>query len=172
MERKYKKKTNYCNKIIKKAVREKRGQNITTVSNVKQVWNSITDILKPEELSKPPLKIKIENQIIEEPSELAEEFNAFFKNKVKKLAAGIKKSQKIVPLSKSRNKLQGSELKFRLKTVHESEVLKMIKSLKSKKSYGHDGITSAMLKLGAEVLVVPLTYIINSSILTGKYPTY
>ena len=34
-----------------------------------------------------------------------------------------------------------------------------------------DGITSEILRLGAEVLVVPLTYIINCSILSGKYPT-
>ena len=33
------------------------------------------------------------------------------------------------------------------------------------------GITSEVLELGAEVLVVPLTYIINFSIVTGKYPS-
>ena len=55
--------------------------------------------------------------------------------------------------------------------VKEFEVLKIIKQLKSKKSCGQDGITSEIPKLGAKVLVVPLTYIINNSILTGKYPT-
>ena len=61
--------------------------------------------------------------------------------------------------------------KFKLRMVKEFEVLKIIKQLKSKKSCGQDGITSEIPKLGAKVLVVPLTYIINNSILTGKYPT-
>ena len=67
--------------------------------------------------------------------------------------------------------MQDSHLNFNLKTVSEKDVLKILKSLKPKKSYGLDGISSEVLKLGAEVLVVPLTYIINSSILQGKYPT-
>ena len=46
----------------------------------------------------------------------------------------------------------------------------MLRSLKQKRSYGHDGISSEILKLGADILVVPLTYIINFSILTGKFP--
>ena len=50
-------------------------------------------------------------------------------------------------------------------------MLKELKSLKAKKSYGCDGISSEVLKLGAEVLVAPLTYIINFSILSGKYPS-
>ena len=67
-------------------------------------------------------------------------------------------------------KLHGSNLKFRLKTVSETEVYKILKSLKAKKSYGVDGITSEILNLGAEVLVVPLTYIINFSIVTENIP--
>ena len=45
-----------------------------------------------------------------------------------------------------------------------------MKALKGKKSYGPDGITSEILKIGAEVLVVPLTWMINTSITTGKFP--
>ena len=33
------------------------------------------------------------------------------------------------------------------------------------------GISSEILKLGAEVLCVPLTFIINTSIVSGEYPT-
>ena len=67
--------------------------------------------------------------------------------------------------------MKGINLKFNLKTVSEKYVLKILKSLKPKKSYGLDGISSEVLKLGAECFVVPLTYIINSSIVQGKYPT-
>ena len=70
-----------------------------------------------------------------------------------------------------RRKLQGSSLNFKLKPVGECKVLKILKSLQSKKSFGHDGISSEVLKLGADVLAVPLTFIINISIQTGKFPT-
>ena len=70
---------------------------------------------------------------------------------------------------KAAPELHGLDLKFKLKTVHEGKILKIIKLLKPKKSFGHDGITSELLKLGAEVLAAPL--IVNFSILTGKYPT-
>ena len=61
-------------------------------------------------------------------------------------------------------------MKFSLRTVKEKEVLKILKALKGKKSYGLDGITSEFLKIGAEVLAIPLTWIINTSITTGKFP--
>ena len=47
----------------------------------------------------------------------------------------------------------------------------ILKALKPKKSFGIDGISSEILKIGSEVLVVPLTYIVNCSITTGKYPS-
>ena len=75
------------------------------------------------------------------------------------------------PLSRLKNKFQAKDLKFKLKTVSEYKVLQILKQLKSKKSFGHDGISSQVLKIGAKILVIPLTYIINTSILTGKFPT-
>ena len=75
------------------------------------------------------------------------------------------------PFIRLREKLRGSNLKFNLKTVSEKVVLGLLKALKSKKSFGIDGITSEVLKIGSNVLVVPLTYIVNSSITTGKYPS-
>ena len=40
LQNQLKKHNNYCNKIIKQAVREKNSKNITPVSNVKEIWNS------------------------------------------------------------------------------------------------------------------------------------
>ena len=171
VQKQLKKQNNFCNKMIKKAVRENNGKNGTSESNVKQIWNCINDILRPENLNQQSLKIESENQLLEHRQELAEKFNLFFKEKVEKLAKGIKKNSKIDPLLKLREKLHGSNLKLRLKTVSEKEVLKILKKLKPKRSYGLNGISSEIMKVGAEILVVPLTYIINTSILTGRYST-
>ena len=75
------------------------------------------------------------------------------------------------PFIRLREKLRGSNLKFNLKTVSEKVVLGILKALKPKKSFGIDGITSEVLKIGAKILVVPLTYIVNCSISTGKFPS-
>ena len=65
------------------------------------------------------------------------------------------------PLSRLKNKFQAKDLKFKLKKVSEYKVLQILKQLKSKKSFGHDGISSHVLKIGANILVIPLTFIIN-----------
>ena len=65
------------------------------------------------------------------------------------------------PLSRQKNKFQAKDLKFKLKTVSEYKVLQILKQLKSKKSSGQDGISSHVLKIGANILVIPLTFIIN-----------
>ena len=85
--------------MIKKAVRENNGKNITEVSNVREVWSCINDILKPENVNKNTIKIETEDKLLEDPRELAKEFNKFFKNKVEKLAARIKNDPKNDPKS-------------------------------------------------------------------------
>ena len=51
------------------------------------------------------------------------------------------------------------------------EVSDIIRNLKRKTSHGFDGISSEILKLSGQALVAPLRYIINTWILSGKYPT-
>ena len=85
--------------------------------------------------------------------------------------AGIKRDTRIDPLAKLKEKLQNRNLKFSLTRVSEKEVLKVLKDLKNKTSSGPDGISSELLKYGAEVLAAPLCWIINHSIETGQFPT-
>jgi hypothetical protein len=54
--------------------------------------------------------------------------------------------------------------------VTESEIIGTIKSLKSKNTAGHDGISSKILKHCAHVISKPLTYICNMSLITGTFP--
>ncbi len=64
-----------------------------------------------------------------------------------------------------------NHIKFSLKTVTEKTAHKAICSLKGEKSAGIDGISQKQLVLGAKVLVVPLTIIINNSISSGEFPS-
>jgi hypothetical protein len=171
LETQYKKHNNYCNKMIRKEVKQKNGENITSDSNMKDIWKCIKIVQNPEATSIRKLKIEIDGQKIEDPQKLANEFSEFFVEKVQKLEAGIKRTN-IDPLSLLKEKMKTSNTTFTIKTVNVRVVHKILKDLKAKRSYGHDGITSEVLKLGADVLKVPLTFIVNTSIRNSEYPSY
>ena len=70
-----------------------------------------------------------------------------------------------------RKKQENSDIEFSFKPVGVETISKIIKELKNKTSAGFDGISSEVLKLGAEALAEPLCNIINLSLKSGKYPT-
>ena len=54
--------------------------------------------------------------------------------------------------------------------VTEAEIIGIIKSLKSKNTAGHDGISTKILKYCVQNISKPLTYICNMSLTTGVFP--
>ena len=91
-----KKHSNICNKLIKKAVREKDGKNISWSSSVNDIWKNINDILYPDSLW------------------IGWNIQHFFKEKVEKFTARIKKNPKVDPFLLLNEKMQGSNLKFKI----------------------------------------------------------
>ena len=171
MKKLFKKQKNHTNNLIREDIKKAMGRNIDSNSTPTEIWKAINDILKPERMACNHWKIKVNDRYIEEPDILANEFNKFFKTKVETLAEGIKKDSKIDPLEKLKEKVKGRNLKFQLKTVTEMEVSDILRNLKKKTSHGLDGISSEILKLSGGVLIPALRYIINTSILSGKFPT-
>jgi hypothetical protein len=51
------------------------------------------------------------------------------------------------------------------------EIENIIKSLKTKESYGYDGITTKILNISAPFIISPLSYIFNTSVISGIFPT-
>ena len=82
LQTKYKEQRNYCNRLIKRFVREKTGSNVTSKSSVKEIWKNVNDILRPGNFTKNSIKIKVQDQMIEDPQLLAKESNRFFKQRV------------------------------------------------------------------------------------------
>jgi hypothetical protein len=54
--------------------------------------------------------------------------------------------------------------------ISTTEIWKIIKSLKTKSSYGYDKISSRMLKAIMPFIISPLTYICNQSLAQGIFP--
>jgi hypothetical protein len=56
------------------------------------------------------------------------------------------------------------------KSFSTQEIISIIKSLKTKNSFGYDEISTKLLKISASYICSPLTYICNKSISTGIFP--
>ena len=66
--------------------------------------------------------------------------------------------------------ISSNPTRFRFQKISENAVLKAISRLKSKKSFGLDGISSYILKISGSVVSKGLANIFNISISTGTFP--
>ena len=109
-------------------------------------------------------------KMIESEKELSEIMNKFFPDKVENIEKTIPEYN-IDPTSRLKKKLAGKNLHFSLSHVTEVEVRKAIKRLKPKKSSGLDFVPPTIIKLAIDVLTTPLTWVINSSLKSGEFPS-
>ena len=59
---------------------------------------------------------------------------------------------------------------FHFKLINEKDTEKYVRSLCTKTSSGHDGISTKLLKFQSPGLIKPLILIINQSLITGIFP--
>ena len=137
-------------------------------SNIKKTWGQINEILSNKKKdSELPSYFCEGNSILTKSEDIADCFNRFFCNVGPKLADSIKG-----PEGKSyKDYLKQNILStFAFTTVDTDYVIKMIAELKSKSSFGHDGISSILLKKVSPEISKVLTCIINQSLVTGIFP--
>ena len=133
--------------------------------NMKQ-WLNWAKGGPPAQLCSPETR----NMLITSPTKIAETMNDFFVDKVSKLRQGIPVCIED-PLATMTKMMQTRTCSMTLRPVSEEEIYKIIKKLKSSRTAGSDWIDATSLKLVAEEISAPLTYIINLSIKQGKFPT-
>ena len=168
LHEKYKRLRNRTTQQIRRDAVKANGKRIEEANNESEVWKVVKEINTPRSESNWTL---IDNNItITEEREIAETFNNYFVEKIANLKARIDPNRVKEPLNKLKNKVRGKNLNFSLKTVTERTVRKVMDRMKKKKSKGPDGISQELLLLGKDMLVIPLTRIINSSINEGKFP--
>ena len=163
------------NKVTSRTRLERKNEIASEIEkdpSSKNIWKIINNQIT-KKASSNNVKISEDGKDIESQQETAEIFNHHFKNKIQGLRDKINEDYKKDPFSKMSQKMHGKKgIRFYLKTVSEGKVIKIIKSIKSKHSCGFDGISADMLKKCAEVVAIPLTRIINSSIISGTFPEY
>ena len=162
----YKKARNEVNKLIKhtKATYYMNAFN-DCESNPKEMWRKISDLTNKRAKTTNISEVAEEGVILTDPTEIANSFNKFFSEIGPNLSDKLPNSN-YAPESyvKSIND------DFHFRTITESEVLKLLSTLKTSKATGHDKISPKLLKDSADIITKSLTQIFNKSILVGKFP--
>ena len=137
-------------------------------SDIKKTWGKINEILsRNRKDAEFPSFFLDGEKVLTTDQDIANCFNTFFCNIGPDLAKSIQG-----PANKSyKDYLKQNILSsFMFETVDTDLVSKYITQLKSKSSFGHDGISSIILKhIGKEISSL-LSTIINQSLLTGIFP--
>lgn len=162
----YKKFRNKLNDLIKNTKMNYYQNKINkNKNNTTGLWNCINEIInnnKKNEIS----EIKNpENNIVKDKKEIANVFVQHFTSIGKKLADKIVQNQNILP---NINTVQPNSI-F-LSETSEKEIIETIHKLKNKKAPGIDNLKTETIKIIAEYISAPLTYIINWAFNTGKCP--
>ena len=136
-------------------------------TNSKKIWEGIKSIININKSKNNTIsQLKVNEKSIDDPIEIAKSLNDFFVN------VGPKTEQSIPhnPITKPENYLTNkNQVDFFIEHISNEEILDTINNLESK-STGPQSIPVDLLKLIADLIVLPLCKIINNSFSSGIFP--
>ncbi len=166
----YKEYRNVLNRIKRHAKIDHYSMKCTEYkTNVKKLWNVINSVIRKttdktsviEMISGPSGEIR-------EPKGIANEFGNFFATTGEKLARKITCPD--VSINEYLNRIPRVEKSMFVTLTTQAEIQKIISSLPSKSSSGHDNISNILLKGIGNSITYPLERIFNRSIIDGEFP--
>ena len=135
-------------------------------NDIRRTWMTI--INRSGNKKEYPDQFLFDGETVSDKNLIAEEFNKYF------TSVGSKQSEKIVvPGNKSfTDYLRTPTLyAFHFKAIDDQEIVRIIDSLKSKSSYGHDRISNKLLKYVKYEIAKPLKLLVNQSVECGIFPS-
>ena len=159
---------NRVTRELKKSKTEYHRKNFESLNlSIKKTWDAIRKIVNVKKSTHFSIsQLNINGKITDNPVEITNKINNYFVNVGPQTEKGVPKVPNMSPAIFLKNRNQ-----FNLIIAHisEEEVLKIIESLPNK-STGPFSIPLRLLKVIADIIVVPLCYIINLSFSTGVFP--
>jgi exonuclease III len=161
------------NRILKQSIRNAKKLYYQNCFNnfkddIKKTWKTINDMIgNIKTKSDFPQYFLVNNEIVNNPKDIANEFNDYFVKIGTELASKIES-----PQNSSFNDYLTTPVRsqFKFKQTNTNEVIKIIDKLKPKRSHGIDGSSNIILKEIKHELAPCLTKIINQSIESGIFP--
>ena len=164
----YKQFRNRANNETKRAKRLYFTNNLELHKHdMKKTWKLINDLNSRHCRTSSYIKeIKIDDQIVNSPNQMAETFNTYFSNVGSNLSDEIPSSVDSNP----EDYLDPTDGTFSLQFPSVNTVTRLLKTIDEKKSAGLDNIPNKLLKIAAEVVAPSLTKIFIQSIITETFP--
>ena len=190
----YKKQRNLCVKLRDEAIKSDFQNTTSTLkSNSKPFYNLIKPYMTNKgALCSTDINLMENGKLVSKENVLADIFVDYYTNIVKYssgknpisiadtleigesydviIGAILEKYENHPSIISIKSKITYTD-RFRFQSVRESDILKMLKSVDSKKSIGIDGLPPQIVKYSADILAKPLTDIINQSINENIFPT-
>ena len=164
---KYKMYRNRLNSLLRRAKQNHFSSQLDKERyNMRNTWKILNSILRCPKKVQCQKFVSNNNKTYTEPKEIANKFNDFFASIGPTLAGTIKHQ------GKDFDEYLGNSCSSTcfFKPTDESEILKIIKNLGSRKSPGYDLVKSDLVKVIASEIVYPLKLIFNKSLTDGIVP--
>ena len=134
-------------------------------NNLRKSWEIIKDVINKNKKIDLPDKINIDDDMVTDKFEIALNFNNFYVNIGNKLSSDIPTNSGD-PLSYIKSAVPDSIF---LESVDESEIINICKNMKDCSS-GWDQILPRVVKSTYQNFIVPITHVMNLSIINGVVP--
>ena len=129
------------------------------------MWKTINKLTGKKSKTTLISEIQHDNLNVTKPEEIANSLNAHFNRVTSNLAKDIPQSSKT-----AESYLTSFNARFNIQNVSLTKVFKLLSTIKTSKSAGHDRISGKLPKDAAEVIAPTLTAIFNASINAGVFP--
>lgn len=137
-------------------------------NNLKKTWNILNNLMGRSKHCKAVSRyFSYEGVIITEPIDIVEHFNSYFSSVGSKLASKIQNTD-ASPESFLSNGVGSS---IYLHSTSPSEIIKIIKKMKSSYSTSFDNFSSKLVKGIVDLIADPLAHVFNSSLSDGTVPS-
>uniref|UniRef100_A0A1B6LNL1 Reverse transcriptase domain-containing protein n=2 Tax=Cicadellinae TaxID=33370 RepID=A0A1B6LNL1_9HEMI len=160
-------------KKLRRLQQNANTQKIMTSDNKsKTIWDIIHSETQAKQLSKTCPKLNIDNAVVDNPIQVAEQLNTFFTQMAEVTLQQNKQQPLNNRLEEDLNLLNRPLVQlFDLTPTTWEEVSQVIHNLKNKSSSGIDEYSAKVVKHCAVELTPPLVSIINKSFYLGQFPT-
>ena len=166
---------------IQREIRTAKSEYFTSkveedIDDPKKLWQHLKNLgVKGKQKEEQNICLNIDGEICHEPKTVADHFNSFFTNIASELVQKLPRCLNMFDTNSGIFKSFYSEklqenTSFLLSPVSEDFVYKELLKLNSSKSTGLDELPARFIKDGANVLKIPITFIVNLSISTSTVP--